>query len=119
MNDHLGVLAEYTTSGVSSALRHANPSTDPFENAKEQRMRSKLPPPAYPSPQELELFREILLKRAHVAYDKSLPREELETLYVGSEDMSAEERLAAGQHRFQTEAQNLTASDEADAEGSS
>ncbi|RBR22131.1 uncharacterized protein FIESC28_04636 [Fusarium coffeatum] len=119
VNDHLGVLAEYITSGVSSALRHANPSTDPFEYAKEQRMRSKLPPPVYPSPQELELFREILLKRAHVAYDKSLPREELETLYIGGEDVSDEERLAAGQHRFQTGAQDLTSSDEVDAEGSS
>ena len=118
VNDHLGVLAEYITSGVSSALRHANPSTDSFE-AKEQRMRSKLPPPAYPSPQELELFREILLKRAHVAYDKSLPREELETLYIGSEDVSDEKRLAAGQHRFQTGAQDLTSSGEVDAEGSS
>ncbi|KAJ4022441.1 hypothetical protein NW766_001476 [Fusarium irregulare] len=119
VNDHLGVLAEYITSGVSSALRRANPSTDPFEYAKEQRMRSKLPSLAYPSPQELELFREILLKRAHVAYDKSLPREELETLYIGSEDVSDEKRLAAGQHRFQTGAQDLTSSGEVDAEGSS
>lgn len=81
-------------------------------------MRSKLPPPAYPSPKELELFREVLLKRAHVAYDKSLSREKLETLCVGDEDMSAEYQLAAGQHRPQSEAQALTASEETDAEES-
>jgi len=40
VNDHLGVLAEYITTGVSAALLQANP----FEYAKEQRIRSKLPP---------------------------------------------------------------------------
>ncbi|RGP75376.1 hypothetical protein FSPOR_732 [Fusarium sporotrichioides] len=69
VQDRLGKLAEYTTTGVSTTLSEASPSTGPFEDAEQQRLKLKLPAPSYPLAKELKLFREILLKRAHIAYN--------------------------------------------------
>ncbi|KAI6753185.1 hypothetical protein HG531_005354 [Fusarium graminearum] len=90
VQNFLVMLAEYITTGISAMLVEANPSCDPFEEGEKQRAKLKLPPPKYPSAKALGYLHDMLLKRAHVAYDKTLPRSELAKLRPSNEDVDPE-----------------------------
>ncbi|KAM0502726.1 hypothetical protein ACHAP8_003556 [Fusarium lateritium] len=112
LDDSLGQLAEFITTGISATLADANPSTDPFEEDERRRAKKKLPPPSYPSAKELKFFGEMLLKRAHVAYDKSLPHGEISTLLSEDDSNDSEFQLAAHQLQLQRGAQDYMAAEE-------
>ncbi|KAM0392913.1 hypothetical protein ACHAQC_006231 [Fusarium culmorum] len=112
VQNSLGMLAEYITTGISATLVEANPSCDPFEEGEKQRAKLKLPPPKYPSAKALGYLHDMLLKRAHVAYDKTLPRSELAKLRPSNEDVDPEYQAASNQLELQRGAQDLELTEE-------
>lgn len=112
VKNSLGMLAEYITTGISAMLVEANPSCDPFEEGEKQRAKLKLPPPKYPSAKALGYLHDMLLKRAHVAYDKTLPRSELAKLRPSNEDVDPEYQAASNQLELQRGLQDLELTEE-------
>ncbi|PTD05729.1 hypothetical protein FCULG_00002200, partial [Fusarium culmorum] len=112
VQNSLGMLAEYITTGISATLVEANPSCDPFEEGEKQRAKLKLPPPKYPSAKALGYLHDMLPKRAHVAYDKTLPRSELAKLRPSNEDVDPEYQAASNQLELQRGAQDLELTEE-------
>ncbi|CAG1987119.1 unnamed protein product [Fusarium graminearum] len=112
VQNFLVMLAEYITTGISAMLVEANPSCDPFEEGEKQRAKLKLPPPKYPSDKALGYLHDMLLKRAHVAYDKTLPRSELAKLRPSNEDVDPEYQTASNQLELQRGAQDLELTEE-------